>query len=167
LINTFATLVESAPEDLKVVQILFVDITVGRPIAQLQLEYLEPVDEADPPAVLKEHLSIPSVVSAMINRTMASDTDMLDAQMLGDHRYTFWTGTFKLDGDSVAWMHTLHQAGVRLLPNQGLLTTQASKVRALSHMSKNGGNALCLCPKDGALFHVLLYIVRYDASKDE
>jgi hypothetical protein len=167
LIKIFATLVESAPEDLKIVQILFVDNTVGRPAAQLQLEYLEPVNETDPRAVLKEYLSIPSVESAMVNRTMASDTDMLDAQMLGNHRYTFWTGTIKLDGDSVTWMHTLHQAGVHLLPNQGLLTIQASKVRALSHMNKNGGNALCLCPKDGALFHVLLYIVKYDASKDE
>jgi hypothetical protein len=34
-------------------------------------------------------------------------------------------------------------------------------------MSKKGGNALGLNPADGPLFHVLLYMVWEDASKDE
>jgi hypothetical protein len=121
LINAFATPTESASEDPKAVQILSFAVTAGRPATKLQLEYLEPVNEAD----LKEYLSIPSVKSAMINRTTASDTDMLDEQMPGGHRYSFWAGTFKLDRDFIAWMQTLHQTTVGPLPDQGSLIFQA------------------------------------------
>jgi hypothetical protein len=125
LINAFATPTESASEDPKAVQILSFAVTAGRPATKLQLEYLEPVNEADLPAILKEYLSIPSVKSAMINRTTASDTDMLDEQMPGGHRYSFWAGTFKLDRDFIAWMQTLHQTTVGPLPDQGSLIFQA------------------------------------------
>jgi hypothetical protein len=108
LINAFTTLVESASEDPKAVQILSFAVTAGRAAAQLQLEYLEPVNEADPPTILKEYLSIPSVKTATINRTMADDTEMLEAQMPDGHRYSFWAGTFKLDRSFMAWMQTLH-----------------------------------------------------------
>jgi hypothetical protein len=77
LIDAFATMVESAESDKKTAQILPFAVTAGRAAAQLQLEYLEPVNEADPPAVLKQYLSIPAVKTATINRTLASDTDML------------------------------------------------------------------------------------------
>jgi hypothetical protein len=167
LINAFTTLVESASEDPKAVQILSFAVTAGRAAAQLQLEYLEPVNEADPPTILKEYLSIPSVKTATINRTMADDTEMLEAQMPDGHRYSFWAGTFKLDRSFMAWMQTLHQTTVGLLPDQGSLTFQAFTVPALSQMSKKGGNALGLGPEDGPLFHVLLYMVWDDASKDD
>ncbi|KAF2844786.1 FAD binding domain-containing protein [Plenodomus tracheiphilus IPT5] len=166
LITAFATMVESAPEDPKSVQILSFATTAGNSAAQIQLEYLEPVDEANPPAILKEYLSIPSVRGSTINRTLASDTDMLDAQMPGGHRYSFWASTFKLDRDFMAWMQALHQKTVALGPDQGSLTFQAFTVPALKQMSKKGGNALGLSPDDGPLFHVLLYMVWDDESKD-
>jgi hypothetical protein len=77
LIDAFATMVESAESDKKTAQILSFAVTAGRAAAQLQLEYLEPVNEPDPPAILKQYLSIPAVKTATINRTLASDTDML------------------------------------------------------------------------------------------
>lgn len=167
LIDAFATMVESAASDPKAVQILSFAVTADSPAAQIQLEYLEPVNEADPPAILKGYLSLPAVTTATLNRTLTSDTDMLNAQMPAGHRYSFWAGTFKLDRDFMAWMQGLHQRTVGPLPDQGSLTFQAFTVPALSQMSKQGGNALGLDPEDGPLFHCLLYMVWDDASKDE
>ncbi|KAF1947958.1 FAD-binding domain-containing protein [Clathrospora elynae] len=167
LINAFATMAESAPKDLKAVQILSFAVTAGSPAAQIQLEYLEPVNEANPPAILKEYLSIPPIKADTINRTLVSDTDMLSAQMPSGHRYTFWASTFKVDRDLMAWMQALHQKTVGPLPDQGSLTFQAFTVPTLSQMSKKGGNALGLNPADGPLFHVLVYMVWDDASKDD
>jgi len=167
LINAFATMVESAPKDPKAVQILSFAVTAGSPAAQIQLEYLEPVNEANPPAILKEYLSLPAVQASTLNRTLASDTDMLSNQMPPGHRYSFWAGTFKLNRDFMAWMQALHQKTVGPLPDQGSLTFQAFAVPALNQMSKKGGNALGLDPKDGPLMHCLLYMVWDDASKDD
>lgn len=167
LISAFATMVERASSDPKAVQILSFAVTTGRPAAQIQLEYLEPVNKADPPAILEEYLSLPAVVTATLNRTLASDTDMLNARMSAGHRYSFWAATFQLDRGFMAWMQALHQITVGPLPGQGSLTFQAFTVPALSQMSKNGGNALGLGPNDGPLFHCLLYMVWDDASKDE
>jgi hypothetical protein len=167
LINAFANMVKSAPQDPKAVQILSFAVTAGSPAAQIQLEYIEPVNEANPPAILKEYLSIPPVQASTINRTLVSDTDMLSAQMPAGHRYSFWAGTFKLDPNFMAWMQALHQKTVGPLPDQGSLTFQAFTVPTLSKMSKKGGNALGLSPNDGPLFHCLLYMVWDDASKDD
>lgn len=167
LIDAFATMARSAPSDPKAVQILSFAVTAGSPAAQIQLEYLQPVDESNPPAILKEYLSLPPVMASTLNRTLTSDTDMLNAQMPAGHRYSFWAGTFKLDRDLMAWMQALHQKDVGSLPDQGSLTFQAFTVPTLSQMSKKGGNALGLKPADGPLFHVLLYMVWEDASKDE
>lgn len=167
LIDAFATMAESAESDPKGVQILSFAVTAGTPAAQIQLEYLEPVNEANPPALLKQYLSMTPVMASTLNRTLANDTDMLTAQMPSGHRYSFWAGTFKLDRDLMAWMQALHQKDVGSLPDQGSLTFQAFTVPAMSQMSKKGGNALGLNPADGPLFHVLLYMVWEDASKDE
>ncbi|KAF2031606.1 FAD-binding domain-containing protein [Setomelanomma holmii] len=142
LINAFATMVESAPSDPKAVQILSFAVTAGNSAAQIQLEYLEPVNEANPPAILKGYLSIPAIMTSTLNRT------------------------FKLDCNFMTWMQALHQKTVGPLPDQGSLTFQAFTVPALSQISKKGGNALGLSHNDGLLFHCLLYMVWDDASKD-
>lgn len=167
LIDAFATMADSTEADPKAVQILSFAMTAGSPAAQIQLEYLQPVDEANPPAILEGYLSIPPVVKSTLNRTLASDTNMLNAQMPAGHRYSFWAGTFKIDRDFMAWMQALHQKNVGSLPDQGSLTFQAFTVPALKQMSKKGGNALGLSPADGPLFHVLLYMVWDDATKDD
>jgi FAD/FMN-containing dehydrogenase len=168
LVDAFATMVESAPSDPKAVQILSFATTAGVPAAQIQLEYLSPVNEANPPAILKKYLSIPAIQASTLNRTLASDTDMLDGQMPGGKRYSFWASTFRVDRDFIAWMQALHQKNVGSLPemDQGSLTFQAFTVPAMSQMSKKGGNALGLNPADGPLFHVLLYMVWTDANND-
>jgi hypothetical protein len=166
LIDAFATMAESATKDLKSVQILSFAMTAGNAAGQLQLEYLEPVDESNPPAILKEYLDLPSIKSATMNRTLANDTVMLTDQMPGGHRYAFWAGTWKLDRGFMAWMQALHQKNVGPLADQGSLTFQAFTVPALSQMSKRGGNALGLSPSGGPLMHTLLYMVWDDVSKD-
>ncbi|KAJ4368693.1 hypothetical protein N0V86_009602 [Didymella sp. IMI 355093] len=167
LIDAFATMASSTESDPKAVQILSFATTNGSAAAQIQLEYLQPVDEANPPAVLKNYLSIPPIMKSTINRTLASDTDMLNAQMPSGHRYSFWAGTFKVDRDFMAWMQAQHQKNVGSLPDQGSLTFQAFTVPTLKQMIKKGGNALGLDPADGPLFHVLLYMVWDDATKDD
>ena len=168
LINAFATMVESASSDPKAVQILSFATTAGTPAAQIQLEYLTPVNEESPPAILKEYLAIPAIQVSTMNRTLASDTDMLNDQMPAGKRYSFWASTFRVDREFIAWMQALHQKNVGSLPemDQGSLTFQAFTVPALSQMSKKGGNALGLNPADGPLFHVLLYMVWDDATND-
>ncbi|KAJ8116801.1 hypothetical protein OPT61_g1844 [Boeremia exigua] len=167
LIDAFATMAESAASDPKAVQILSFAVTAGSPAAQIQLEYLEPVDETNPPEILKDYLSIPAIMASTINRTLESDADMLRDQMPAGHRYSFWASTFRIDRDFMAWMQALHQKTVGPLPDQGSLTFQAFTVPALSQTSKKGGNALGLSPDEGPLFHVLLYMVWDDASKDQ
>lgn len=167
LIDAFATMAENTESDPRAVQILSFAVTAGSPAAQIQLEYLQPVDESNPPAILQGYLSIPPAIKSTINRTLASDTDMLNAQMPAGHRYSFWAGTFKIDRDFMAWMQALHQKNVGSLPDQGSLTFQAFTVPTLKQMSKKGGNALGLNPADGPLFHCLLYMVWDDATKDD
>lgn len=59
LIDAFATMVESASQDPKAVQILSFATTAGNPAVQLQLEYLEPVDESNPPGYPERLLGHP------------------------------------------------------------------------------------------------------------
>ncbi|CAN9084679.1 unnamed protein product [Alternaria alternata] len=166
LIDAFASMAESATEDPKSAQILSFAMTAGNAAGQIQLEYLEPVDEANPPAILKKYLDIPSIRANTLNRTLANDTVMLTDQMPGGHRYAFWAATYKLDRDFMGWLQSRHQKDVGPLANQGSLTFQAFTVPAMEQMSKKGGNALGLSPDDGPLMHTLLYMVWDDASKD-
>ncbi|KAF2133808.1 FAD-binding domain-containing protein [Dothidotthia symphoricarpi CBS 119687] len=167
LIEAFANMVESATEDPKAVQILSFAVTAGSPAAQIELEYIVPVDNANPPAILKEYLSIPAIMDGTANRTLASATDNLSAQMPDGHRYSFWAATFKLNRDLMTWMREKHAQDVGSLPDQGSLTFQAFTVPAIQQMKKNGGNALGLDAADGPLFHVLLYMVWEDSTKDK
>jgi hypothetical protein len=156
LIDAFATMVESATEDPKSVQILSFATTAGNAAGQLQLEYLEPVDESNPPAILKKYLDIMPIKSATMNRTLANDTVMLTNQMPGGHRYAFWAGTWKLDRDFMAWMQALHQKNVGPLADQGSLTFQAFTVPALSQMRKRAGMrsvSLLLMDRSCTLFY--------------
>lgn len=166
LIDAFATMVEDAPSDPKGVQILSFAVTGGQPAAQIQLEYLEPVDRANPPAILSNYLSLNAVMDSTANRTLTEDTQLLKNQMPAGFRYAFWAGTFKLDRDLMAWMQQKHNAEVGPLPDSGSLTFQAFTVPALQQMSKKGGNALGLNVADGPFFHVLLYMVWNDETKD-
>ncbi|KAF1837317.1 FAD-binding domain-containing protein [Decorospora gaudefroyi] len=166
LIDAFATMAQSATADPKSVQILSFAMTAGNPAGQIQLEYLEPVDETNPPPILKKYLSIPPIAASTMNRTLANDTVMLTNQMPGGHRYAFWSGTWKLNRDFMAWMQARHQQHVAPLTDQGSLTFQAFTTPALTQMSKKGGNALGLSPADGPLMHTLLYMVWDDAAKD-
>lgn len=166
LMDAFASVVEGAKEDPKVAQILSFAVTAGRAAAQLQLEYLEPVDTANPPASLKKYLSLAALRDTTVNRTLADDTQLLTGQMPSGHRYSFWAGTFKLDRDLMAWMQTKHNKEVGPLPDQGSLTFQGFSVPTLEMTTKKGGNALGLNAADGPLMHVLLYMVWEDAAKD-
>jgi hypothetical protein len=167
LIDAFATMAEDATEDPKSAQIMSFAMTAGNAAGQIQLEYLEPVDETNPPHILKKYLDIPSVMSNTLNRTLANDTVMLTNQMPSGHRYAFWAATYKLDRNFMAWLQARHQKDVGPLANQGSLTFQAFTVPAMKQMSKKGGNALGLSPADGPLMHTLLYMVWEDASKDD
>jgi FAD/FMN-containing dehydrogenase len=166
LIEAFASMVEDATEDPKSAQILSFAMTAGISAAQIQLEYLEPVNEANPPAILKKYLDVPAIQASTMNRTLANDTVMLTDQMPSGHRYAFWAGTFKVDREFMAWLQARHQKDVGPLADQGSLTFQAFTVPAMQQMSKKGGNALGLSPTDGPLMHTLLYMVWDDAAKD-
>ncbi|KAI4711693.1 hypothetical protein J4E89_003134 [Alternaria sp. Ai002NY15] len=167
LIDAFASMAEGATEDPKSAQILSFAVTAGNAAAQIQLEYLEPVDETNPPAILKKYLDIPPLMANTLNRTLANDTVMLTNQMPGGRRYAFWAATYKLDRDFMAWLQARHEKDVGPLADQGALAFQAFTVPAMEQMSKKGGNALGLSPADGPLMHTLLYVVWDDAAKDE
>lgn len=166
LIKAFANVVKGAEKDPKAVQILSFAVTAGQAAASLQIEYLEPVDEANPPEILQEYLSIPSIAGATANRTLANDSLLLTSQMPGGHRYAFWAATFKLDTDFMGWLQAGFERNIGPLADQSALLFQGITVAALSHINKRGGNALGLSPDDGPLFHILLYMVWDDVAKD-
>lgn len=167
LMEAFVAMAEDAVKDPKSSQILAFSQTAGTEAASLQLEYLKPVNEDKPPAILKNYLNIPAAQSTSKNRTLADDSLMLTEQMPSGHRYMFWAATYKLDTDFMAWLQTRHRKDVLFLPDHGSLSFQAFTVPAMEQMSKKGGNALGISPTDGPLMHILIYMVWDDETKDK
>ena len=166
VIDAFVSMAEDATKDPKSAQILSFAMSSGNALAQVQVEYMNPVNEAEPPAVLNKYLSIPALQASTMNRTLANDTVMLTDQMPSGHRYAFWAATFKLDRNFMTWLQASHQRDVAPLTNLGALSFQAFTVPAMKQMSKKGGNALGISPDDGPLMHILLYMVWEEASED-
>ncbi|EUC50339.1 hypothetical protein COCMIDRAFT_1060 [Bipolaris oryzae ATCC 44560] len=166
VIDAFASMAEDASKDPNSAQILSFALAAGQSAAQIQLEYLKPVDELNPPAILKKYLNITSIHTDTMNRTLANDTSLITDQMPKGHRYAFWASTFKLDRDLMNWLQERHRKDFAAMPNKGSLTFQVFTVPAMRRMSRKGGNALGPSPTDGPLMHSLLYLVWSDASQD-
>jgi len=91
LIEAFGTVVEKADEDHKLVHFLSVSYYSGSKLASTEYEYFDPIDLANPPAILKEYLSFPSVSDNTRNCTVADITLGLSQSMPADFGTTMWS----------------------------------------------------------------------------
>jgi hypothetical protein len=138
----------------------------GQKIVSSELEYPKQFSPAQPPAILKEYLSIPAYQDNTANRTLAEITVMLNSSMPAGSRQTFWSAAFKLDSRIVNYIGDHFYETVAGKYPVASIAYQSLSKPALVQMARNGGNALGLKASEGPFFHVLLAITWQDAALD-
>lgn len=167
LVETFVNTTMAAEDDVEAAHALSISTYAGTRIASTLLEYTSPIDTANPPAILREYLSIPTTQDNVANSSLASLTQYLSSTMPSGSRATMWSASFKLNGPLISSIAEHLFAMASEFPSKLVsVSIQAFSVPTLRAMQKNGGNALGLRPEDGPLFHILLYSPWSNSSDD-
>jgi hypothetical protein len=168
LIDAFNNAINGAEKDTKLAHFISVAYFSGMKIASTEYEYFNPIDAANPPAILKEYLAIPALQETTGNVTLAETTPGLTESMPAGFRTTMWSHSFKLNAEL---MRRMSDYFFEIAPNVPAIAPsvafQAFSKPALKAMQKKGGNALGLNPADGPFFHALFYTSWTDANDDK
>ncbi|KAH7086043.1 hypothetical protein BKA63DRAFT_549044 [Paraphoma chrysanthemicola] len=168
LLDAFGNAVVGAERDTKLAHFVAVAYFSGMTIASTEFEYFTPVDDANPPEILKEYLSIPALQVSTRNMTLAETTPGLSESMPAGFRTTMWSLSFKLNVELMKRMSSLlftNAPGIPCIAPS--VTFQAFSKPALEAMQKKGGNALGLSPNDGPFFHALFYCSWTEVKDDK
>ncbi|KAG9187578.1 hypothetical protein G6011_05449 [Alternaria panax] len=159
LLDAFGNAVEAAETDTKLAHFVAVAYFGGVQIASTEYEYFDPIDPTNPPTILKEYLSIPSLTDTTCNCSLAGTTPGLSESMPDGFRTTMWSQSFKLNTDLMKRMtEHLFKIAPSIPAGVPSVTFEAFSKPALKAMQKHGGNALGLYPENGPLFHALFYL---------
>lgn len=168
LLDAFSNAVTGAEKDTKLAHFMSIASYSGMRIATTEFEYFNPVDIANPPAILKQYLAIPPIQDSTSNVTLAETTPGLTQSMPAGFRTTMWSQSFKLNAEL---MKRMSDHFFEIAPTVPVLSPsisfQAFSKPALKAMQKKGGNALGLDPADGPFFHALFYASWTDAKNDK
>jgi hypothetical protein len=168
LLDAFGNAVEAAEADTKLAHFVSVAYSRGVKIAASEYEYFDPIDPSNPPAILKEYLSIPSLTDNTRNCSLADTTPGLSQSMPDGFRTTMWSQSFKLNTDLMKRMtEHLFKIAPNIPAGAPSVSFQAFSKPALEAMQKKGGNALGLYPEDGPLCHALFYMSWTDEKDDK
>ncbi|KAI4660763.1 uncharacterized protein J4E79_005331 [Alternaria viburni] len=168
LFDAFGNTVEAAETDTKAAHFVAVAYSRGVKIASTEYEYFEPVDPANPPAILKEYLALPPLTDNTRNCSLADTTPGLSQSMPDGFRTTMWSQSFKLNTELMKRMTDhLFEIAPGIPVGSPSVTFQAFSKPAIAAMQKKGGNALGLRPEDGPLFHALFYLSWTDEKDDK
>jgi hypothetical protein len=91
LFDAFSNAINNAVKDTKLAHFVSIAYYGGMKIASTEYEYFDPVDAANPPAILKEYLSIPAIQDNTRNCTLAETTPGLSGNMPDSFRTTMWS----------------------------------------------------------------------------
>jgi hypothetical protein len=167
-IDAFVTLGNNAAKDPKAAQILSVATQNGTRIAAAQLEYAEPNANA---SIFSEWNAITPAVDNIGIHTLSELTDMLDASNPIGLRQSYWVQTVKLDKDMLNFiLKAFFEEDAKIADVKDLLNPisfQVITVPQMEKMQKNGGNALGLDPKQGALILLNVTPAWTDPADDE
>jgi hypothetical protein len=169
LFNAFSNAINNAVKDTKLAHFVSIAYYGGNKIVSTEYEYFDPIDAANPPAILKEYLSIPAMQDTTRNCTLAETTPGLSESMPDGFRTTMWSQSFKLNTKLLKRMSDHFFDIAPSVPAVGApsISFQAFSKPALTAMQKKGGNALGLYPDDGPFFHALFYMSWTDEKDDK
>ncbi|RYN32485.1 hypothetical protein AA0115_g3883 [Alternaria tenuissima] len=168
LFDAFGNAVEAAETDTKLAHFVAVAYSRGVKIASTEYEYFDPIDPVNPPAILKEYLSLPPLTDSTRNCSLADTTSGLSQSMPDGFRTTMWSQSFKLNTDLMKRMTDhLFEIAPNIPVGAPSVSFQAFSKPALKAMQKKGGNALGLHPENGPLFHALFYLSWTDEKDDK
>lgn len=168
IIDAYVNFGENAPDDPKAALILSIAYAQGLFLANCDIEYADPTP--DPP-IFDDFKDIPSVTDSMAIRTLPGITDRFQSFNPSGLRETYWTATYKLDRTLAAYIANTFieeiepvKHAVGLVPSavMQIITTDM-----LTHMEKNGGNALGLSASDGPLMLLNVAIMWANPADDE
>ncbi|KAJ8117444.1 hypothetical protein OPT61_g1349 [Boeremia exigua] len=167
LINAFVNTTRNAVSDPEAAHTLSFSAYEGLKMAFTELEYTTPIDKANPPAILKDYLAIPTVRDDTTNSSLVDLTPHMSADMPPGFRTSMWSASFKLDTTLIGDMI---DSFFEVAPNFPAVSVsvafQAFSVPALRAMQNKGGNALGLKPENGPFFHILFYMAWDETSDD-
>ncbi|CAN9152973.1 unnamed protein product [Alternaria alternata] len=168
LFDAFGNAVKAAETDTKLAHFVAVAYSRGVKIASTEYEYFDPIDPANPPAILNEYLSLPPLTDNTRNCSLADTTPGLSQSMPDGFRTTMWSQSFKLNTDLMKRMTDhLFEIAPNIPVGAPSVSFQAFSKPALKAMQKKGGNALGLHPENGPLFHALFYLSWTDEKDDK
>ena len=131
--------------------------------------YSDPI--VDPP-VFKEMRSIPSLSNDTAIRTVVNMTDQIASQGPAGSRDMFWTHTFKMDEDFIAWFVDMYYAetesilgkyeGMNALPLVQFLTRTN-----LERWARNGGNSLPLRAAGAPYINIIFALMWANEADDD
>jgi hypothetical protein len=168
LLDAFGNAVVASETDTKLAHFMSIAYAGGKYAGAAEFEYFDPIDASNPPEILKEYLSIPSLQDWTRNTTLADTTPGLTEAMPAGFRTTMWSQSFHLDAGLVQRMAKSFFSIAPHVPGFApSLAFQGFSLPALRAMQKKGGNALGLDPAGGPLFHILFYVSWTDEQDDQ
>ncbi|RAR05446.1 FAD-binding domain-containing protein [Stemphylium lycopersici] len=167
LITAFENAINNANQDTRLAHVVSFTTYDTYQLAFTELEYLVPVDLANPPKIAKEYLDIPFIRDNTGNSTLEDLTPHRSNDMPSGFRTSMWSVSFKMSAELIQRMTDYFFEIAPALPAVSVnIAFQAFSKPALVAMQKNGGNTLGLYPEDGPYFHVLVYMAWNETSDD-
>jgi hypothetical protein len=152
ILNAFVDFGHNAPSDPNAALIVAYAYTEGQFLLVADLEYALP--EPNPP-IFSEFLSPPHLLNTLAVQSLSNITLEFNASNPGGLRETYWAAAYKLDLNLATYIVDVFMSEVQPVENAtGILPScvlQVITTDQLSHMTKNGGNALGISAADGPL----------------
>lgn len=167
ILKAFVDFGNNAPNDPNAALILAYAYSQGQFFVAADLEYALP--EPNPP-IFSEFLSPPYLVNTLAVQSLSEITLELNASNPGGLRETYWAAAFKLDLNLATYIVNQFMEQIEPVENAaGIVPAcvlQVITTDQLSHMTKNGGNALGISVADGPLI-LLNLAIRWENTSDD
>jgi hypothetical protein len=167
ILKAFVDFGNNAPNDPNAALIVAYAYTQGQFFIGADLEYALP--EPNPP-IFSEFLSPPYLANTLAVQSLSNITLEFNASNPGGLRETYWAAAFKLDLNLATYIANEFMEQIKPVENAaGILPACALQVITtdqLSHMTKNGGNALGISVADGPLI-LLNVAIRWENTSDD
>ena len=166
-LKAFVDFGNNSPSDPDAAVILAYAYAEGQFFVAADLEYALP--EPKPP-ILSEFTSIPALQNTLAVQSLSNITLEFNASNPSGLRETYWAAAYKLDLGLATYIANVCMAEIEPVKNAaGIIPAcvlQVITTDQMSHMTKNGGNALGLSVSDGPLILLNLAFMWENESDD-
>lgn len=168
IIDAYVNFGRNAPDDPKAALILSIVYTQGQFFANGNIEYADPTP--DPP-IFDDFKEIPTTMDTMAIKSLSNITDEFQSSNPNGLRETYWTATYKLDKTLATYITNIFAEELDPIKDvEGLVPAAVMQIITtdmLTHMEKNGGNALGISDSDGPLILLNVAIMWEDPADDD